>query len=251
MDQKARETGFVKRKAPKINPLNLLASLVEESLRGSPSYNDLASSIESNDGADPSQSYIYGGWGLYTDEGSTGITLENNLVYNTKTGGFHQHYGRENIIRNNIFAIVSQHQLQRTRKEDHLAFTFSHNIVLWDAGKLLDCQWQDRNVVLSDNLYWQTGAASIDFSGRSFEEWQKSGQDAGSVIADPKFVDAKNRDFRIHRDNAALAGIGFKPFDFSQARGGEESWKQLAAARRYPPFELPPPAPPPPPLQVH
>lgn len=55
LNRKARETGFVQRKSRKINPLNLVAALVEESLRGSPSYNDLASSIESNDGADPSR----------------------------------------------------------------------------------------------------------------------------------------------------------------------------------------------------
>jgi len=58
LDQKARETGFVKRKSRKINPLNLLAALVEESLRGSPSYNDLAANIESNEDADPSRQAI-------------------------------------------------------------------------------------------------------------------------------------------------------------------------------------------------
>ena len=189
-------------------------------------------------------SYIYGGWGLYTDEGSTGITLENNLVYNTKTGGFHQHYGRENIVRNNILAFAKEHQIQRTRKEDHLSFTFSHNIVLWDQGKLLEGQWLDKNVILSHNLYWRTDGKPIDFAGRSFDEWQKSGQDEDSVIADPQCVDAGKRDFRLKRDNAALAGIGFKPFDFSQAGVyGDPAWKQLAAARLYPPFEPPPPAP--------
>lgn len=191
------------------------------------------------------RSCLYGGWGLYTDEGSTGITMVNNLVYNTKTGGFHQHYGKDNIIRNNILAYATEHQLQRTRKEDHLSFTFERNLVIWDRGDLLDGQWRDANVRMERNLYWKTDGSSIDFAGMSFEDWRKSGKDAGSVIADPGFKNPSARDFHFLSRNPKLDEIGFKPFDPSKAGvKGDARWRKLAAEPCPPMVDLPEPPPP-------
>ncbi len=160
--------------------------------------------------------YGRGGWGLYNDEGSTGIVLENNLVYRVSTGGYHQHYGRENIVRNNIFAFSDDGQIQRSRVEDHLSFTFDHNIVYWNQSELLGGSWNDDNVVLTHNIYWNPENATPMFAGKTFEEWQKSGKDVGSIVADPHFANPTNGDFTFI-DEQTICRTGFVPFDISQA----------------------------------
>lgn len=163
--------------------------------------------------------FDYGGWGLYTDEGSTGIVMRDNLVYRTKTGGFHQHYGKENLITNNIFAFSIIDQIQRSRVEEHLTFTFKHNIVIHDRGNLLGKNWADKNVKLDENLYWHTGGAdAVKFPGnRTLDQWrQASGHDAKSIVADPLFIDVTKDDFRL-KDGSPATQVGFKPFDFTKA----------------------------------
>lgn len=173
-------------------------------------------------------SYDYGGWGLYTDEGSTGIVMENNLVYQCKNSGFHQHYGKENIIRNNIFASNMKAQLQATRIEEHLSFTFTNNIIWYSTGDLLSSNWDKINISTDNNCYWDTRTNDVRFKKMSFSEWQKSGRDVHSIIADPKFVNPAENNYRIE-NKSVLRKTGFKEFDYSKAGVyGTDEWKDLA-----------------------
>jgi hypothetical protein len=172
-------------------------------------------------------SYDYGGWGLYTDEGSFGITKENNLVYLCKNSGFHQHYGKDNIIRNNIFAFNIRSQLQATRIEEHRSLSFTNNIVYFDRGTLLSSNWHKFNVNSDYNCYFDT-RGEISFAGQSLPEWKKAGKDLHSVTADPFFVDPAKFDFRL-RNLSTARKIRFKPFDYSKAGVyGDEEWLKLA-----------------------
>jgi len=190
-----------------------------------------------------------GGTGIYHDEGSTGIVDEDNIVYNVGIP-FHQHYGRENLARNNILAFALKSPVTCARAEEHLSYAFERNIVLSSGGQAtsdhyspLKCRTEFRR-----NLYWDTSGKEPSFSGVSFREWQASGRDADAVIADPQFEDASRHDFRLKATSPAPA-LGFRPIDASQAGlYGDADW--VAAPTkvvRQPLPELPPPPPPPPP----
>jgi len=158
----------------------------------------------------------YGGWGIYFDEGSSGILAESNVVYRTTHGGFHQHYGETNVVRNNIFAYGRDQQLQRSREEDHLSFSFSNNIVLFDQGVLLGSTWKNERFAMDGNVYWDTRATatpeSMRFAKASLEAWRARGHDQHSILTDPLFVAPQNDDFRLKRDSPALK-LGFHPID--------------------------------------
>ncbi|HEV8291559.1 MAG TPA: right-handed parallel beta-helix repeat-containing protein [Tepidisphaeraceae bacterium] len=155
------------------------------------------------------QSFDYGGWGIYFDEGTSEMTAENNIVYNTKTGGFHQHYGKENIVRNNIFAFANEHQLQRSRAEPHRSFTFEHNIVYWKSGPLLGSVWNDDKFTMDYNLYWrEAGGSPID------QKWRDRGHDVHSIIADPMFENPDKGGFRLKAGSPA-SQVDFKPIDLT------------------------------------
>jgi hypothetical protein len=181
-------------------------------------------------------SFNYGVWGLYADEGSIGYIFENNLVYSIFDEGFTQHLGKDNIIRNNIFANNFTGQIQFQHKEKHLSYTFTNNIIFQDRGKFF-ISWQkegdpptllDAIVAYDNNCYWDTRTKSPEFCTLSFAEWRKLGRDKHSIIADPLFVDPAKFDFHF-RNTSVIKKIGFKPFDYTKAGVyGSKEWEEKA-----------------------
>jgi len=178
----------------------------------------------------------YGGWGLYNDEGSTHITLENNLIYRCGSGGYHQHYGEENHFTNNIIAYCGDFQVIRSRQEEHTSFIFDHNIVLFDTSPL-GSNWSNEKYKIDNNLYFNSAGKEFTFAGATFAAWKARGHDVNSIIANPMFRDPARIDFRLKPGSPALK-IGFKPFDFNKAGVyGDKAWKALARAYTYPAAE--------------
>ncbi len=192
----------------------------------------------------------YGGWGIYNDEGSTHILIENNIVHDTKFAGYNIHYAKEITVRNNIFAFSRIDALSLGRVEPHVSAYFEGNIVYWTEGKLAAGFKEDKEyhfhynpinvettamnakqtIQCDWNVYWMGGAPvdSVKIGDKTFADWQAAGRDTRSVFADPKFVNAEKRDFRLQPDSPAYA-FGFKDIDISTA--GPRPVKTVTAAK--------------------
>ena len=195
------------------------------------------------------QQDTYGGWAIYPDEGSSHMVIENNVCYDAGSEAFHLHFGRENIVRNNIWAFGGEgmmgisrgnrlHWPQKRAFDDggvSSMMTFERNIVITDGraawvGGLDDpCSRLELRPFLSDlNLYFDIrggeiycangrhGQSGRDEYDRVFEwdEWRKLGYDRHSIVADPLCENIEDRNFTIRADSPALA-LGFEPIDTS------------------------------------
>jgi parallel beta-helix repeat protein len=47
--------------------------------------------------------YVYA-HGIYLDQATTNVLVQNNIVYHTWAAAMYQHFGHDNLINNNVFA---------------------------------------------------------------------------------------------------------------------------------------------------
>lgn len=173
-----------------------------------------------NVGCDEGQ-YGYGGWGIYLDEGSSEMLVENNLVYDCSSETFHQHYGRDNIVRNNIFAFGGEGAFIVTKHEEHNSLTLTNNIFVVDDAPVYSFDTEKDWFVDDSNLYWDYKRGGNVYSGDNTKLFERKslviltaqGYYNNAVYADPLFKDAENRDFTLAENSPALEA-GFVPFEY-------------------------------------
>jgi len=192
-----------------------------------------------------SYAHVSHGSGVYPDEGSSEILIENNVVYRVRTCPLFQHYGKDNIVRNNILALGGKGQLQRCREDKPCHYIVEGNIVFGDIEQMLGGVWKSGDWKVGRNVYWSTGGVPR-FTDMDFAAWRTQGNDVGSIVADPLFVDAANDDFRLRPDSPALK-LGFKPIDLSKTGlYGDKDWVRLPKQCKNRPLnEIPAPVEPP------
>ena len=172
-----------------------------------------------NVAADPLQGG-YGGWGIYPDEGSTGQLIEKNLVYACGSQSYHQHYGRENLVRNNIFAFSGEGQVRVSRKEEHTSAFFERNIIVSDGQPMyvsvVKGKFRD-----DGNLFFDYASPRRILSGEDsnlgIAQMRRKGYYQNALVADPLFRDPKNFDFTLALNSPAVTELGFEAWDYSLA----------------------------------
>lgn len=160
------------------------------------------------------QASLERGRGIYLDEGTSGVVVENNVVYRTGSAGFHVHYGKDNLVQNNVFALCADQQVSRLKEEDSESFVFRRNIVYLDSGSVVGRSRSAGGMRFEQNLYFDIRGEPLRFLRQSWTDWNASGQDAGSLVADPLFKSPSQGDFTLSADSPAFA-LDFQPLDLS------------------------------------
>jgi len=186
------------------------------------------------------------GHGIYIDGGSSGLLCENNVCYDCGDGGIRIQHGTSCITVLNNISAFNGFGLGIDSERTNI---FQYNIVYLDGQATpfyFVPEWQTYNKIIDYNLYWRADGKPPKFLDFTWEQWQKKEgindiwykpvMDAHSRIADPLFVDAAKRDFRLQPKSPAL-GMGFRPIDTSTVGlYGDKAWSALPGKYALPPL---------------
>ena len=167
----------------------------------------------------------YYSWGIYLDVACSGWRVHDNVVYNTVLGGFMLNCGLDNVVENNVFVDGKTNQIQwnpwtkypfhGNRCERNIFYYRGGTAALYTLHRFQDeyCRFESNLIWNPEQKFRIIGLKSVA-KRRTWEAWLKRGQDQGTAVADPQFVDPDRRDYRLKPSSPAHK-LGFRPIDLS------------------------------------
>lgn len=190
----------------------------------------------------------HGGNGIYIDQGTSDLLVQNNLVVRV-TGAClndnQQFGGRRVVVDNNIFYGCKDSVIRKGFDETNLAITFTHNLIYFDKGNVdhgpqkslgNSSSWYCNGASCStiyafDNNIWYNSAFDLATNSHAFfttdgnpnafnptyytfAAWKASINDPHSIVADPKFNGpgfSAGDDYTL-QVSSPYASVGFVPF---------------------------------------
>nr|XP_002119256.1 uncharacterized protein LOC100185447 [Ciona intestinalis] len=169
-----------------------------------------------------SKAYNYGAIGVYSDTAASSVTVTRNWIYKLADCAVNFHCGQNNIAVNNMIYHISPKRvfgvcnpsvgddprmprqiMDFTRNILYVNNTLAH---LYGRGD----KWYNDVPLVNRNDYYLKGFTTQEYNGffsktyRTFNDWRSStGNDRGSIFADPKFVNMENDDYRLAADTPA------------------------------------------------
>lgn len=174
----------------------------------------------------------YYSWGIYLDLACHNWRIHDNVVYNTVLGGFMSNAGVNLTVENNVFVDGQKVQVYFNPWERYptAGNRCERNIIAYQgrtAAAYNLSRFEDSFVHFARNLVWANGETPVvnGLQGvkrrDSWASWLARGQDEGTMVADPEFMDPDRRDYRLKPSSPALA-LGFEAIDLTKV-GNYES----------------------------
>jgi len=165
--------------------------------------------------------YSYGSNGVYADEQAAALNVTGNVIEDVGGACVYHHCGGAQHGSNNIVARCGRQRGGSYLKSCNSGgnptwprlphgFTSLRNVWVVDSagGAPLTSDSDYRGTDIDDNVYWQEGgggAALLTFpGGRTLAEWQRTGNDTRSVVADPLVADIDGGNFTLLPGSPAL-----------------------------------------------
>lgn len=168
--------------------------------------------------------YGAGGWGIYNDQGSTDWEIRDNVVLEARSGAYHAHIARGNVVERNLFALGKMPEISWDDVASSGPWTLRNNGVANKRARAMDIRGNPAGLKSEGNVFSSTqgqalgveaGARPADVRIRSKgldpRAWHQTVAHADALLRDLSPTDLHTADVNLRMTAAAQTARAQEP----------------------------------------